>query len=197
QPVPAYLLDAVIELIGMAVWVVDIDVPVAARHVAPDALNADLLLLEIGMGVGDLFEAAALPSDLVDRDLGRKFAVSAMVHHLFWEQHKGVMVGAVAHKIAVRVAEVGVLRVPGCAREIERVRGRKTEQVAVEFAPLGKLFDIKPEVTEPPYLERPGQVDTADIVASVDRWHRDCLLLVACHGPPHTRAQQIPPHYRL
>ena len=135
-PVPADLLDAVIELVGVAVGVVDIDVPVAARHVAADPLDADLLLLEIAVRVGDLLEAAALPGDLVDRDLGREFAVGAMVHDLLREQHHRVVVGAVAHEIAVRVAEIGILREPRRAREIGLVGDREAEQVAVELAAL-------------------------------------------------------------
>ena len=168
QPVPADLLDAVVELVGVAVGVVDIDVPVAARHVAPDPLDADLLLLEIGVGVDDLLEAAALPGDLVDRDLGREFAVGAVVHDPLREQHKGVVVGPVAHEIAARVAEIGILREPRRAREIECVGSRKAEQVAIELAALGQFLDIEPEMAEAADLERPLQVYPADIVALGD-----------------------------
>src|SRR5262249_50412875 len=52
--VPPDLLDTVIELVGVTVRVVHIDVPVAPRHVAADALDADLLLLEIAVRVDDL-----------------------------------------------------------------------------------------------------------------------------------------------
>ena len=149
----------------MTVGVVDIDVPVAARHVAPDALDADLLLLEIGVGVDDLLQAAALPGDLVDRDLGREFAVGAMVHDPLREQHKGVVVGPIAHEITARIAEIGVLRKPRRPREIERIGGGKAEQVAIEFAAFRQFFDIEPEMAEAADLERPLQVNPADIVA--------------------------------
>ena len=132
--VPADLLDAVIEFVGVTVRVVDIGVPVAAGHVAPDALDADLLLLEIAVGLDDLLEAAALPGDLVDRDLGRELAVGAPVHDRLREQHHRVMVGAVAHEIAVPVAKPGVLRKPRRAGEIGDVGHREAQQVAIEMA---------------------------------------------------------------
>ena len=169
--VPADLLDAVIELVGVAVRVVDIDVPVAARHVAPDALDADLLLLEIAVRVGDLLEAAALPGDLVDRDLGREFAVGALVHHRLREQHHRVVVGAVAHEIAVAVAEPLVLGEPRRAREIGLVRDREAEEVAIEMAALLELLDVEAEMPEPADLERPLQQDPADVVALAIRRH--------------------------
>ena len=165
QPVPADLLDAVVELVGVTVGVVDIDVPVAARHVAPDALDADLLLLEIGVRVDNLLKAAALPGDLVDRDLGRKFAVGAVVHDPFREQDKGVVIRPIAHEIAARVAEIGILRKPRRSGEIERVGSGEAEQVAIEFAAFGQFLDIEPEMAEAADLERPLQVNPADIVA--------------------------------
>ena len=188
QPVPADLLDPIVKLVGMPVGVVDIDMPVAARHVAADALDPDLLFLEIAMGVGDLLEAAALPGDLVDRDLGRKFAVGAMVHHPLREQHKGVMVGAVAHEIAARVAEIGILREPGRPRKIERVGSSKAEQVAIERAALRQFFDIEAEMAEPADLERPRQKDPADIVALGKCRHRWFLLGARCEPTGRTCA---------
>ncbi len=139
--------------------------PVAARHVAADALDADLLLLEIGVSVDNLFEAAALPGDLVDRDFRREFAVGAVVHDPLGEQHKGVMVGPIAHEIAARVAQIGVLREPWRPREIECIGGCETEQVAVEFAAFGEFLDVEPEMAEAADLERPLQVNPADIIA--------------------------------
>jgi hypothetical protein len=143
--------------------------PVASWHVAADALNADLLFLEIAVGVGNLLEAAALPGDLVDRNLGCEFPVGPMVHHPLGKQDKGVVVGSVAHEITARVAQIGILRKPRRPRKIERVGGREPEQVAIEFAPLRKPLDIEPEMAEPADLERPRQEDPADIVAPVDR----------------------------
>ncbi len=167
--VPADLFDAVIEFVGMAVGVVDIDVPVAARHVAPDALDADLMVDEVVVRLGDLPQAAALPGDLVDRDLGREFAVGAVVHDPFRKQHKGVMVGAVAHEIAARIADIGILREPRRPRKIERVGGGKAEQIAIKLAALGQFLDIEAEMAEPADLERPRQQHPADIVALGNR----------------------------
>src|SRR5712671_6876258 len=139
--------------------------PVAARHVAPDALDADLLLLEIGVRVDDLLEAAALPGDLVDRDLGREFAVGTMVHHSLWEQHKGVVISAVAHKIAARIAQIGILREPRRPRKIQGVGRPEAEQIAVEFPPFREVLHIEPEMAESANFERPRQEYPADIVA--------------------------------
>ena len=69
-PVPADLLDAVVELDRVPVGIVDVDVPVAARHVTTDALDRNLLLLEVRVGVENLFQASALPGDLVDIEPG-------------------------------------------------------------------------------------------------------------------------------
>src|SRR5260370_5179198 len=143
--------------------------PVAARHVAADALDADLLLLKVGVGIDDLLEAAELPGDLIDRDLGREFAVGAMVHDPFREKYKGVVVGPIAHEIAARVAEIGVFRKPRRPREIQGIRRGEAEQVAIEFAAFGELLDIEPEMAEAADLERPLQVNPTDIVALLPR----------------------------
>src|SRR6516165_5319175 len=145
--------------------------PIAARHVATDALDADLLLLEIGVGVSDLLEAAALPGDLVDRDFGCEFAVGTVVHHPLREQDKRVVVCSVAHEIAARIAEIGVVREPRCSGEIQCVGGSEAQEIAIKLAALGELFDIEPEMAEPADFERPWQIDPADIVAPVDRRH--------------------------
>ncbi len=157
----------------MAVRVVDIGVPVAARHVAADALDAHLLLLEIAVRVDDFFEAAALPGDLVDRHLGSEFAVAALVHHRLREQHHRVMIGAVAHEIAMRIAEPGILRKPRGSREIGLVRDREAQEIAVEMPRLFELDDIEAEMPEAADFERPLQEDAADIVA----------MPVASHDP--------------
>ncbi len=149
----------------MPVWIVDIGVPIAAGHVAPDPLDADLLLLEIAVGLDDLLQAAALPGDLVDRDLRRELAVGAAVHDRLREQHHRVMVGAVAHEIAVAVAEPGIFWKPRSAGEIGDVGHRETEQVAVEMARLLDVIDIEPEMPEAADLERPVQQNAADIIA--------------------------------
>src|SRR6266545_2756404 len=177
--VPADLLDTVIELVGVAVGIVDIDVPVAARHVAADPLDPDLLFLEIAVRLGDLLQAAALPGDLVDRDLGGEFAVGAEIHHPLREQHKGVVVAAIAHEIAARIAKILVFGEPGGARKIQRVGRGEAEQVAVERAAFGELHGIEAEMAEAADLERPFEQNAADII----------MMTVAGHGqfPPPRR----------
>jgi hypothetical protein len=109
-------------------------VPVAARHVASHALDGDALILEVRMGVHDLLEAAALPGDLIDRHLRRELPIGPVVQHLLVEEHEGVMVRAVAHEVAARVAEIGALRRPGHLAEVEDVRVLEAEQVTVEVS---------------------------------------------------------------
>src|SRR5262249_26260954 len=169
--IPSDLLDAVVELGRVAVGIVDVDVPVAARHVAPDALDRDLVPLEVGVGIDDLAQAAALPGDLVDGDLGRELPVGAEVHHLFVEEHERVMIRAVAHEVAPRIAEIRVLGEPGRLREVERVGEPEAEQVRVELDALRELEDIEPEVAEPPELEGPRQHHASDVVALGDGCH--------------------------
>jgi hypothetical protein len=163
--VPADLLDAVIQFVCVPVRVVYIGVPVAAGHVAPDALDADLLLFEIAVGLDDLLQAAALPGDLVYRHLGCEFAVGAAVHDRLREQHHRVMVGAVTHEIPVAVAEPGIFRKPWSAGEIGFVGHREAQQVAVEMARLIEPGHVEPEMPEPADSERPFQHDAADIIA--------------------------------
>ena len=97
--VPADLLDAVIELVGVAFGIGRIGVPVRARHVAADAAGIDASH-EIVDAVADLAQGADLPGDLVGRDLGRNLRSARWSMTALWEQHEGVMVGAVAHEIA-------------------------------------------------------------------------------------------------
>src|SRR3989442_987718 len=59
QLVPADLLDAVVELDGVAVGIVHVHMPVAAGHVASHALDGDPVVLKVGVGGHDLLEAAA------------------------------------------------------------------------------------------------------------------------------------------
>src|SRR5262249_58155699 len=175
--VPSDLFDAVVERGRVAVGIVHVDVAVAARHVAPDALDRDLVLLEVGVGVHDLAQASALPGDLVDGDLGRELPVGTEVHHLLVEEHERVVIRAVAHEVAARIAEVPVLREPGRLREVERVGEPEAEQVRIELNALHELEDVEPEVAEPPDLEGPRKHHASDIVA----------LGRGCHGlsPPY------------
>src|SRR5215469_7584642 len=128
------------------------------------------MLLEIAVRVGDLLERAALPGDLVDRDAGLELAVGALVHDLFREQHHRVMVGAVAHEIALRPGEI--LGEPRRARKIREIGDLEAEKVAVELPALLDLVQVEAEMPEPPDLERPLQHHPANIVALAVRHHR-------------------------
>ncbi len=155
----------------MPVGIVDVDVPVAARHVTTDALDRNLLLFEIRVGVEDLLQAPALPRDLVDGDLGAELPIGAMVHHLLVEEHERVVIRAVAHEVAERIAEVDVLREPRRLREVESVGHVEAEELRVELDALGELVDVEPEVPEPADLERPGQGHAANVEALGDGRH--------------------------
>ena len=140
----------------MPVGIVDVDVPVAAWHVAPDALDRDLQFLEIGVGVEDLLEASTLPGDLVDGDLGAELPVGAVVHDLLVEEHERVVIRAIAHEVAERIAEVDVLREPRRLREVERVGHVEAEEVRVELDAFSELEHVESEVAEPANFEGPG-----------------------------------------
>ena len=157
----------------MAVRVIDIHVPVAPGHVAAHALDGDALVLEVRVGVHDLFQAAALPGDLVDRHLRREFPIGPVVEHPLVEEHEGVVVRPVAHEVAAGVAEVVALGRPRHLAEIQDVRVLEAEEVAVEVARLVHPDRVEAEVAEPPDLERPLQQHAADVEA----------IAVGCHGP--------------
>ena len=55
--------------------------------------------------IDHFFEAANLPGDLVNGHFRAEFAIRPEVHHSFVEQHKRVMVCAVAHEKAACVPE--------------------------------------------------------------------------------------------
>ena len=66
---PADLLNAVIKLVDVAVRVHGVDVPVAARHVTPDTLDAYAVVLEVVGPVDHFFQGPGLPRNLVDGHL--------------------------------------------------------------------------------------------------------------------------------
>src|SRR5919109_1209257 len=126
--VPTDLLDAIVELVRMTVWVIDIDMPIAPWHIASDTLNRHLLPLEIAVRLHDLFEDAALPSDLIDGDLGAEAPVSSEVHHLLVEQDERVMICPIPHEIAARIPQGRtILGHPRSFGKVERIRGLEAE----------------------------------------------------------------------
>jgi hypothetical protein len=68
--VPADLLDAIVELVDVAVGIGRIEMPVRPRQVAPRAQHAPLAPHEPLVAFGDFAQAADLPGDLIDRELG-------------------------------------------------------------------------------------------------------------------------------
>src|SRR4051812_21597311 len=78
--VPADLLHAVIELVLVSVGIERIRMPVRAGHVAPGALDLDIIFLKPADRAADLREAPHLPGDLVDRH-ARLLAPAERVTH--------------------------------------------------------------------------------------------------------------------
>ena len=187
--VPALLLDAVVELVHVAVGVVAVDMPVAAGHVTADAHDGDLALVEVVVGANDLGECAGLPRNLVDVDaVGAGHALRRValcggaarghgIHHLRVEQHEGVVVCAVAHEVALAVVNVLEPLLHLRARvllEIVLVRDLEAEKVPVKDHALFHVVYVEAKVAQPPDLEGLLQHDTADVVelATGIRCHR-------------------------
>ena len=143
--VPADLLDAVIDLVGVALGIGRIGVPVRARHVAADAARIDADRLEPVDAVADLAQGADLPGDLVGGDLGigdmaAGAAAAHAVERRLGEDHVRMVIGAVRHEIADRgrhaVEHVGRRDDAG---EIERVGDAEAQQIAIEMHRLVHL----------------------------------------------------------
>ena len=167
--IPADLLNAVVKLVDMAVRVIGIDVPVAARHIAPDPLNADALFLKEPGAVDHFRQSAGLPGNLVDGDF--PFAAAAAAgrhesgHNRAGKEDKGVVVAAVGKEIAAPVLNMGQLRLqPGDSLEIQRIRLPEPQQIPVKVDGFGHVVGIKPEVAQPPNLKGAVQQHPADIV---------------------------------
>src|SRR5882672_243877 len=140
QVIPTYLLDAVIKLIGVPIRVVDIAVPVAARHVTAHALDGDVTLLKVVKRINNFFKAPNLPGDLVNSHFRAEFAIRPKVHHSLVEQHKRVMVCAVAHEKAARVSErFYLLWHARHLGKIEFVGDFEAQEGIVEVQPFGYL----------------------------------------------------------
>src|SRR6202012_3907664 len=97
--VPADLLDAVIDLVGVAFRIRWIGMPVRARYVAADAAWIDADRFEVFDAVADLAQRADLPGDLVGRHLGigHMTAGAPATHAIerrFGEEHERMMVAA-------------------------------------------------------------------------------------------------------
>src|SRR5207302_11476316 len=105
---PTDLLDAVVQLVGVPVGIVEVGVPVGAGHVAAGALDGHAALFQPGNGLADLAQAAYLPGDLIDGHAWREAAarVERFADPLV-EHHEGVVVAAVMHEETARVAHAG------------------------------------------------------------------------------------------
>ena len=66
---PADLLYPIIKLNGMAIWIVNVDVPVTTGHVSPDPLDSYFVRTEELCRFNHFVEGPDLPGNLVDRDI--------------------------------------------------------------------------------------------------------------------------------
>src|SRR6266849_4242250 len=67
--VPADLLDAVVQLVGVAIRIVEVGGPVRARAIAARALELDPTFEQVVDRIDRLTQALGLPGDLVDGDV--------------------------------------------------------------------------------------------------------------------------------
>ena len=163
--VPADLLHAVIEFDRVPVGIADVGVPVAARHIAPDATDLDVALTEVVGSGKHLVHRADLPGDLVDRDVPRDRVVPEYGPQRLVRQQESVMVGIVAHEDDARVLEpLGHLLPARHLGEIARVGDAEAEETGVEVEPLVHVRDVEAEMSEAPDLERSRIANTPDVV---------------------------------
>ena len=172
--VPADLFHAVIEFDRMAVGIADVGVPVAARHVAPDPADLDVVLAEIVGRREHLVQRPDLPGDLVHRDITRDRVVPEDGAQRLVRQQEGMVVGIVAHEDDARILEA--LRHLLAARhlgEVARVGDPEPEETGVEVEPLVHVRDVEAEMPKTPDLERPRIANAADVVGrrSLNRVH--------------------------
>ena len=93
-------------------------------------MDHEATLLEPVKAVDHLAQAADLPGDLVDGDvrIGRRLV--DRLRHLFWKQHEGMVLGAVAARLGGASITRGALRVAfwgavamGCTAVVGRLFG--------------------------------------------------------------------------
>ncbi len=193
--VPADLLHAVIELDRMPVGIADVGVPVAARHVAADPADLDLLLLEVIGGGEDLLHRADLPGDLVDRDVLAHRIVAEDGAERLVRQQEGVVVGIVAHEDDPAVLEpLGHLLAPGDLLQVARVGDAEAEQLGIEIDPALQVGDIEAEMAQPPDLERLRIAHAADVVARCALGDRIHAFLLAGSAALQSRSSFDLPH---
>ena len=162
---PADLLDAVKELVDMAVGVERIDIPVRAGRVAPGTVDAQAELPEILETLNHLAQAADLPGDLVGRDLG-EFALELVVgrQRAAREEHERMVFGAMPGEIADQRPHLGAFLGCEARRQVELVGDAQAEQLFVKAARDFRVGDIDAEMPEAPHLERSRQADAANNV---------------------------------
>src|SRR5205809_4282468 len=161
--VPADLLDSVVELVGVAVGIRRIEMPVRSRQIAARAAD---LLPPPGKPVErvrHLLQRPDLPGDLVERPRGlERMRVEDRVGVL-GKKHERMVIGAVAREVADRRADARALVLGQPRAEVDRVGDAKAEQPAVKILALLRIGDVHAEVAQAPDAERPAHDHAAHL----------------------------------
>ena len=182
QTVPTDLFHAVIQLVRVTVGIVEVGVPIGARHVAPAALNLHAALVLPFAALHDFFETADLPRDLIHYDLRLEAPLRVeKLAHLAVEEHEAMMVGAVAHEVPARIPHAGdVGRVLRTRSKIEPIGDAVAQILGVEFQARFHLERVEPEVADAAHLERPFEQHAANIVRCRARFdHARALPIIS------------------
>ncbi len=162
-PVPADLLDAVVELVGVAVGVRRIEMPVRSRQIAaraPDLLAPPRKPVE---RVRHFLQRPHLPGDLVERPRGlERMRVQDRVG-VPGEKNERMVIGAVAREVADRRADARALVLGKPRPEVDRVGDAKAQQPAVKILALLGIGDVHAEVAQAPDAERPAHDHAAHL----------------------------------
>src|SRR5712692_8614115 len=133
--VPADLLDAVVQLVGVTIRIVEVGCPVRAGAIAASALQLDPTFEQVVDRVDRLAQALGLPGDLVDGDVRAGILTFAgcwsRLSRLLLEQGERVVIGAETHE-------------PPTPHEL--VRHSEAEQVRVEMVGLVEVRHVEAKV---------------------------------------------------
>src|SRR5581483_4639166 len=151
-------------LVGMAVRVGRIEVPVGSGEIASGAVDRLAAPREPVERVGHFLQRPGLPGDLVHRAARRARGRTERLERALRKEHERVMVGAVAREIADRRPGPALLVLGHALAEVDRIGDAEAEQPAIEVLAALGIGDVDAEVPEAADAERPGHAHAADDV---------------------------------
>jgi hypothetical protein len=167
---PADLLDAVVQLDHVVVWVEEVDLPVAAGHVASRPADLHTPLPQVRLGVHHLLQAAYLPGDLAERNVLRLPVVAVEGAEGAVRQQQRVVIGGVAGEDQPRIGDDLLDKVAGLlghlVEHVQVIGDAESEDVGVEGDRVVEPLQVQADVAKAPDLERTGEKDSADVVLS-------------------------------